>query len=152
MVFPTLLLLLALSLSHEAFRSDFPQDIQQRMSEPTESDRRRGVLFGSIFLISLLGTLLYSTWLFLTRYGGSFSQAFAVALTMGIAFALIDLLIVDWLFICTWRAQWIVPPGTEHSSAWRDYGFHLRELLNTKSIIANLTMPLLVAGVAFLVA
>ena len=82
LIFPTLMLLYALSASHEAFRNDFPEDIQQHMPPATPEDRRRGWLFGGIYLLTLLGTLVYSTLLFLQHHGGSFRLGFAVALTM----------------------------------------------------------------------
>ena len=55
LIFPTLMLLYALGASHEAFRNDFPEDIQQHMPPATPEDQRRGWLFGGIYLLTLLG-------------------------------------------------------------------------------------------------
>ena len=103
LIFPTLMLLYALGASHEAFRNDFPEDIQQHMPPATPEDQRRGWLFGGIYLLTLLGTLVYSTLLFLQHHGGNFRLGFAVALTMEVMMLLIDLFIIDWLIICTLR-------------------------------------------------
>ena len=41
-----------------------------------------------------------------------------------------DLLIVDWLIVCTIRPNVIVPSGTEHCAGWKDYGFHFKGFLH----------------------
>ena len=149
LIFPTLMLLYALSASHEAFRNDFPEDIQQHMPPATPEDRRRGWLFGGIYLLTLLGTLVYSTLLFLQHHGGNFRLGFAVALIMEVMMLLIDLFIIDWLIICTLRPRWIIPPGTEDCAGWRDYGFHVKAAVQRKSIVANLMISLMMAGIAY---
>ena len=42
----------------------------------------------------------------------------------------VDLLIVDWLIVCTIRPKVIVPPGTENCAGWKDYGFHFKGFLH----------------------
>ena len=149
LIFPTLMLLYALGASHEAFRNDFPEDIQQHMPPATPEDQRRGWLFGGIYLLTLLGTLVYSTLLFLQHHGGNFRLGFAVALTMEVMMLLIDLFIIDWLIICTLRPRWIIPPGTEDCAGWRDYGFQVKAAVQRKSIVANLMISLMMAGIAY---
>ena len=106
-------------------------------------------MFGGIYLLTLLGTLVYSTLLFLQHHGGNFRLGFAVALTMEVMMLLIDLFIIDWLIICTLRPRWIIPPGTEDCAGWRDYGFHVKAAVQRKSIVANLMISLMMAGIAY---
>lgn len=50
-------------------------------------------------------------------------------------FAVLDILIVDWLIICTLRPRRLVYPGTEDCAGWHDYGFHVREQLRTRAVV-----------------
>ena len=68
-------------------------------------------------------------------------MTFAVA----VMFALFDMFIIDWLVICTWRPQRLVFPGTEDCAGWRDYGFHVKEQLRPRGILA-LVIPSLLLG------
>lgn len=146
---PTLLLIYALSSSDEAFRSDLPQDIQDAMPESTPEDRIRGLTYGAIYLISLLATLVFIAWNYLHTHDGGFTRAFQITLLADIVFLLMDLVIIDWLILCTLRLRWIIPCGTEHCAGWRNYGFHLKAALQTKALSANITLAFLTAALAW---
>lgn len=148
MVAPTIVLIVAIGLGKDAFRQDYPADIQQAMPPATPDEKRAGLVWGSLFMVVLLAAMTLSTWLYLTEHPGVFNAYFA-ALGAGIVFLIYDLLIVDWLVICAWRPAWVMPRGTENCAGWGDYLFHAKVLCQAKVIAANLALPLLPAALAF---
>lgn len=135
-----------------AFADDFPDDVKAALPEFTSAERRRGHIFGSIFLIALVGSVGSAVYTWVDgEHASGFWQAFAMALATFFAFCLIDLVIVDWLVICWWRPRWIVVPGTEDAEGWGDYMFHVREQLSPAGLSAMIGMPLVIAAVVTLV-
>lgn len=146
---PTAVLLVAVAWGREAFRQDYPEDIQALMAPPTRQENLRAWILGPAFLLSLLGAVGVSTWLFVRDGAAGFAMAYAVAFAGFMAFVLIDLVLVDWVVICAWRPRWVVVPGTEHCEGWGDYAFHARVLATPKAVLAQLVLPLPVAAAAF---
>ena len=60
----------------------------------------------------------------------AFLQVFLYIGIVAMTWNVIDLLVMDWLIVCTIRPKIIVPPGTEHCAGWRDYGFHFKGFLH----------------------
>ncbi len=65
---------------------------------------------------------------------------------------MIDLLIVDWLLVCTLQLKLFILPGTEGLAGYRNYAFHGRGFVRglvlslvISAVLASLTM--LVVGV-----
>lgn len=146
---PTAVLLVALRWGREGFRGDYPPDIRAAMPAGSRADRVRGVLLGSLFLLSLLATLTVGTHQYLRDEGGGIATAYGVTLAGSLTFVLIDLVIVDWGVICAWRPVWVVVPGTEDCRGWDDYAFHATELAQTRAVVANLVLPVLPALLAW---
>lgn len=149
LVVPTAILLVALRWGREGFRSDYPADIREAMPVGSRGERIRGVVLGSVFLLSLLTVLTVSTHRYIRDEGGGPATAYVVTLLGTLAFVLVDLVVVDWGVICTWRPSWVVVPGTEDCRGWGDYAFHARELAQTRAVAANLVLPLLPALLAW---
>ena len=151
-----MLLLLGLRWGRAAFATDYPPDIQQALRDLPQpafsrAERIRSAFIGPAFLLALLGAVVWATWQRLNAnpaYG--FGQAYLMALAVFAAFAVIDLLFVDWLVICRLRPAGIVIPGTEGCAGWSDYRFHLREQFSVKGLAALVVVPALVAGVVVL--
>ncbi len=57
-----------------------------------------------------------------------------MALLVSTLFAMFDILVIDWLIICTLRPRRLVYPGTENCAGWGDYGFHAREQLRPRAL------------------
>ncbi len=68
---------------------------------------------------------------------------------MAITFNLVDLLLIDWLLICTITPKFAVIPGTEGMAGYKDYVFHLRGFLI--GILISVVTGLLIAGIVFFI-
>ncbi|MBO1901990.1 hypothetical protein J4H92_08520 [Leucobacter weissii] len=122
-------------LAPYAFLDDYPEDIRRRAPAPTAAQRRAGVIGGIVFVIALIcgiGGVVWS-WGRLRPEAG-FLELALMALVVGALFVLFDVLIIDWLIICTWRPGRLVYPGTEDCEGWGDYGFHVREQLRPRAL------------------
>ncbi|WJZ02484.1 hypothetical protein [Corynebacterium freiburgense] len=149
MLVPMMLLLLAICFGKEAFRADYPSDIRACMPPASSREKRAGIFWGGLFLLSLLAGMTLSTWQFISNGSGGFGAAYCAALLAGVVFIVYDLVIVDWLVICALRLPWAVVSGTEHCAGWSDYGFHFRILLQWKVLITNLALPIIPAAIAY---
>jgi hypothetical protein len=149
LLIPTAALLVCARWGKAALAGDFPEDVRALMPDFTDDERRRGTLFATLFLVSLLATTFIATysWIDGVRAAG-FGQAYGMALATFVAFCLIDLVIVDWIIVCWWRPSWIVIHGTETAAGWGDYMFHVREQLSPKGLAALFGVPLVIAAVA----
>lgn len=124
-----------------AFLADYPADIRQGAASPGPGRRRAGLAGGLVFLLCLLagaGGVTFA-WGRADPQAG-FVELWGTALAVLVLFAVVDVLLVDWLVICTLRPRRIVLPGTEGCAGWRDYGFHLREQLRPRALVALLMM------------
>jgi hypothetical protein len=59
---------------------------------------------------------------------------------------LIDLLLLDWLLLMTFKPRFMILPGTEGMAGYNDYGFHFRKFLN--GIVFTFLLSLIVSGIA----
>ena len=59
----------------------------------------------------------------------------------------VDLLVMDWLLVCTVRPAWLIIPGTENCSSYSDYGHHFKGFLI--GCVYTTLMALLFAGVDY---
>lgn len=145
LVVPTLVLLTCLRWGWTAFAEDFPEDVQALLPEPTRAEVVRGRVLGPIFLLSLLAVLVTTTATWEPARDG-FLAAWSMALGVTVLFCLVDLVIVDWVVVCTWRPSWVTPRGTETAAGWDDYGFHLRAQLAPKGLAVLMILPLVLAA------
>ncbi|WP_306362206.1 hypothetical protein [Nocardia sp. CC227C] len=149
---PTALLLICVRWARSAFAEDYPDSIRAALPEFDRVEIVRGRILGPLFLISLLAVVLLAAWSWLgADEARGYPHAYAMAFTVFALFALIDLLVVDWLVICWWRPSWVLIPGTEDDPAWRDYRFHLRAQFSPKGLIALVGLPAVIAGLAVLI-
>ena len=61
----------------------------------------------------------------------------------------VDLVIVDWLFICLFRIKYLVLPGTEDCEGNKDYKFHFIGFL--KGIVAMTIVAVLFSGISYFI-
>jgi hypothetical protein len=64
-----------------------------------------------------------------TQGRASFWELFAHAFGVFFLFNLVDLLILDWLIICTFRPRWVALPGAEHIVIAKPYLQHFKGFL-----------------------
>lgn len=146
---PTAALLACARWGMAGLAGDVPDDVKVLLPEFTAAERRRGTLFATIFLGTLLGAVFVATYTWIDGvHASGFLQAFGMAFATFFAFCLIDLVIIDWALICWWRPAWIVIRGTEQAEGWGDYMFHVREQLSPKGLAAMFGLPAVIAGAA----
>lgn len=118
-----------------AFLSDYPADIRSRAPVPTRAQRRLGTIGGLLFVLSLLGAVGGVLWGWqISHPGAGFIELALMAFVVLVIFAVLDIVVVDWLIICTWRPRRLVYPGTEECFGWRDYGFHVRQQVRLRGL------------------
>ena len=104
-----LLLIAVLFAAPYAFLHDSPSDIRARAATPSAAQRRVGAAGSLVFLLSLLGGIAGVVWSWGAAQPGSAVLDLALmALLVGVLFAVLDLLFVDWLVICTLRPRAIL--------------------------------------------
>lgn len=134
-----------------AFLSDYPEDIRKRAPKPTKAQERVGVVGGAVFFLSLLAGIGLVVWSWGAAHpGAGYLELALMACVVMVLFATVDVAIVDWLVICTWRPRRLVFPGTEDCQGWRDYGFHLKEQLRPRAVVALAVLSAGIGAVAWL--
>ena len=70
---------------------------------------------------------------------------FIIAMTWNV----VDLLVMDWLIVCTITPKWIVLRGTEGCKGYKDYFFHFKGFL--VGCVYTALMALLFSGIDYAV-
>jgi hypothetical protein len=145
------LLLVMVKINPEGMLNGFPPDIQARYGPVSEKTQRQRKPFILLFFLILFGVPLLSIRRYDLMTGGAptFIDIFVNIFTIFMVFNIVDLLILDWLIICTITPKFIVLPGTEGMAGYKDYGFHFRGFL--KGTVICLVSALIFAGLATLV-
>ncbi len=122
---------ITLRINPRIWLQDYPQDIQDRVPPKTAQERRISLLLGIPFLIVLLAVPFASTLTLKYQRGGAvpFLLLFANGFGVSFIFNLVDWLILDWLMLCTITPPFVVIPGTEGASGYKNYAFHFRGFL-----------------------
>lgn len=79
------------------------------------------------------------------RYFNLFLHYFLIFIILDI----FDLVILDWLIFCTLTPQFLIIPGSEGHSSYKDYRFHIYGA--GKGVIFAIIFALFFAGITFLV-
>jgi hypothetical protein len=141
------LLVVLMRINPEGLLDGLPPDIEARYGSVSEKTKRQRKPLILLFFLILLGVPLLSV----RRYGlmtgavPTFLELFVNIFTIFMIFNVVDLLIIDWLVICTITPKFIVLPGTEGMSGYKDYGYHFRGSL--KGIVSILVLALIFAGI-----
>ncbi|WP_313547271.1 hypothetical protein, partial [Corynebacterium sp.] len=111
----------------------YPEDIHQAAPSPTAGQKRAGLISGIVFVIVLFSSITGVVWAWGAQHAeASFLELALMTFVLSVMFALFDLVIIDWLIICTWRPKAMVYPGTEDCAGWRDYGFTSKNYCSPK--------------------
>jgi len=113
------------------FLDDYPEDIQKEAPQKTEKEKRQSILVKIPFWLLLVAVPLIST-LTLKRQsegGVSFLHLFLNAFGVVFIFNLVDLLLLDWVMVCSITPRFMVIPGTEGNVGYKDYFFHVRAFI-----------------------
>jgi hypothetical protein len=132
--------------------SDYPPDIQAAVG-PVDVPIGQKLVVGVLFLCIVVGVPLYSNARLRRQNNGklSFLAAFAHSTLISFYFAAWDLVVLDWLIFVTIQPGFIVIPGTEGLSGYRDYWFHFRvSFLGWPQWISILVAGLVLGGLSMI--
>ena len=128
-----------------------PEDIRQAVGPIDERSRTQRRTFGILILLFLLVILILSIYrLNLIQGGLTFWSVFLNILIIVMVWNLVDLLVIDWLFLIVIQPKFIIIPGTEGLKGYKDFGFHFRGFL--KGLVYSVVIGLLIAGISVLFA
>jgi hypothetical protein len=121
-------------------KEDVPADILAAVPPKTVAEKRQAILVSLPLMLILTAGTLYSTYTFYLESDANFLILFMHALIILVMISASDLVIMDWLILNTWTPKWVVFPGTEGFTGYKDKGFHGRAHLKA--------LPLLLFGAA----
>ena len=140
---------ITLGINPRIMLQDYPKDVQALAPPKTPREKQLANLIGIPFLMLVVGFPFISTWALkqANRLNVSFPILFLNAFGVIWIFNLFDLLVLDWLIVCTFTPKFAIIPGTEGAAGYKDYVFHFRGFLfgTVLSIIGGL----IVAGIVF---
>lgn len=132
-------------------KGDVPADILAAVPPKTQEEQRQAMVLSLPFFIWSLGVPLAST-LALSRERqsqASYWHLFLHALGVLSVFNLVDLVVLDWLIVCTITPDFLVYPGTKGMAGYKDKRFHLGA--HRRGLPLMLVPALLIAAIAKLV-
>ena len=128
-----------------------PEDIRQAVGPIDERARKQRRTFGVLTLLFMLVIFILSITRLNAVLGGlTFWAVFLNIFLIVMVWNLVDLLIIDWLFLIIIQPKFIIIPGTEGLKGYKDFGFHFRGFL--KGLVYSVVIGFLVAGITVLVA
>jgi len=107
---------------------DAPPDIREKAGPKNKETKWQTILFAIPFMLILFGGVVRSNLQLKRQRGGNlpFKLAFWQAYGLLLYFWLFDLVIIDWLWLVTFKPSFAIIPGTEGMAGYDDYAFHLR--------------------------
>lgn len=110
---------------------EYPEDIKKActMAAPTSKQLKKGKLASAIFSLFLFAVLLFFGFNAYRNIDFSYLQLFVFLWIVSFVWNLLDLLIVDWLIVCTLTPDWVILEGTRDCGGYKDYGFHFKGFL-----------------------
>lgn len=128
---------------------DYPKDIQENhtIPEPTPLQKRNAKLFQIIASLAIFGALFLFGFLQFRGDRTGFLTILLFTFIVVFTWNVVDLLLMDWLIVCTVTPKWIVLPGTEGCAGYKDYGFHFKGFLI--GCVYSCLMALIVSGILY---
>ncbi|MBK8900441.1 MAG: nitroreductase [Anaerolineaceae bacterium] len=139
----------SLYVNPEIWVHDAPPDIQEKFGPKSRKAKWQTILFGVPFMLILFGGVVHSTRQLKQQMGGHlpFKMAFWHAYGLLLYFWLFDLVIIDWLWLVTFKPSFALIPGTEGMAGYDNYSFHLKAALPA---LPGMAIPALI--IAFFIA
>ena len=131
---------------------DAPKEVQAAAPPPSESDHRAKKLAG-VLLFAIIAVVFGASVLGLRRLAGGelgFADAFVSTFIVFMTFNLVDLVLIDWLLVETWRPRFISFPGAEGMNLFGGYAYHFRGFLIGTAVYCLLG-SLIIAAIASLI-
>lgn len=130
---------------------DYPKDIQAAaaIEKPTKAQEQAAKRFGAVGGLIIFGALLAFGLLRFRSEQTSFLQVLKYIFMIAMTWNVVDLLVMDWLIVCTITPKWIVLSGTEGCKGYKDYFYHFKGFLI--GCVYTAIMALLFSGIDYVV-
>lgn len=124
---------------------DYPKDVQQKVPPKTSAEKRVSAYWATVIFLLMLAFPLAAALSAKAAYH-IFFDIFLSAFGVLFLFNLVDLLIMDWLIVCTITPNFLVISGTEGMAGYKNYSMHFRGFLigTGVSIVLGLLLAALV--------
>ena len=128
---------------------DYPKDIQAAatIEKPTKAQEKAAKRFGAVGGLIIFGVLLAFGLLRFHSEQASFLQVLKYIFIIAMTWNVVDLLVMDWLIVCTITPKWIVLSGTEGCKGYKDYLYHFKGFL--LGCVYTSIMALLFSGIDY---
>ena len=128
---------------------DYPADVIAAAPPKTDREKRLAIWTGILFLLLSIALPLWSVVTFKFAAQSNFWLLTAHAFGVLLIPFLVDLIFLDWLMFCTITPAFLVIPGTEGFSGYKDKMFHLKA--HTKGLfLYMIPFSLIIAALALL--
>lgn len=127
----TIVLSVSFVINAEMWLNDYPSDVREKYGEMSDKAKKQRiplaiVFFGAIIVPLSIGVAQI---LRISPDGSIFWTLFVYGFVTLFFFNLYDLLILDWFIFVTIQPAFIILPGTEGLSGYKDYYFHFKGFL-----------------------
>lgn len=128
---------------------DYPEEVRNiaNIQKPSSKQKLQGLLLGIIGLSIMFGLLIVFSLTHFNKQNLSFLNIFKYLWLICMTWNVIDLLIIDWLMICTFSVKLFVLPNTENCKGNRDYRFHFIGFL--KGCITMTLTAFIFSGISY---
>jgi hypothetical protein len=128
---------------------NYPPSIKNKVEKKSPQEiklfKKLAIPMVLILFLFLNGTILYSYWNFEVSFIKIFFHYFFILFF----FSIFDLFILDWLIFCTITPEYLIIPGTDKNSGYKNYTYHINGslgkgliILSIASLIFSITMYL----------
>lgn len=134
-------------INAEMILNDYPPDIRAKHGAMSDSTRKQANLM-TLPLLATLGLVVTLGLGQLRNLIGelTFAETLIVSTVIFQMWNLLDLVLLDWFLLMTLKPKFMILPGTEGMTGYRDYGFHFRKFLN--GIVFTFILALVVTVIA----
>lgn len=129
------------------FLRHYPKEIREAAAPLNNAERKISKLVGLPFLALLIGVPIWSTLTFASAHpAASFADQLAHGFGVSMVFNVVDLLVLDLLWLGAWRPKWAMIPNTEHITFRFNTADHVRGFV--VGTVVTLFVGLIAATVA----
>ncbi|MBE6484966.1 MAG: hypothetical protein E7Z96_09440 [Actinomycetaceae bacterium] len=128
---------------------DYPEDVRAvaKIKPPSRRQKRAGMLFAALSLLLTFALLVYFGISGVGNAERGFLPVFVRVWVICMAWNVVDLLVVDWILVCTLSCKYFLLPGSEGYSGNKNYLFHFKGFL--KGGVSMTIMAGIAAGVSY---
>lgn len=119
-------IVLVLRINPRLFLRNYPQAVQKAAPPATPSERRAGLLFGLPLFALLIGIPFWSGFNLAAGHPVGPGALFLDAFVVGLVANVVDLVILDILWLGLLPPRWAIIPGTEDVPFRPEYSKHVR--------------------------